>query len=659
MMDFNYWKNQISNSKEAHKSFFKDAETCDKEYTDDKKNYNIFFSNVSILDANLRLNNPKPDIQRRFLKRIEADKKKSNLYGEVARILSGAVEYVSDISGVDDIVNRSVHNDNVEGRGIGWVEYEPTISIDATTGEEFISKRETRVYCLKYDEFLCSTAKSLDESWWVARRHLLSRNEIAERFKYKPDDSELDFKQEDETQLKRGEVWEIWDKNEKQRLFILLGDSRQEFLEVQDDPYKLEGFFPCAELCWLKKEKTNIPVAEYMVYKKKADLLEVNSKKTAEISEELKFVQLIGSQDKNITKEVVKANNGDVLSLPTNDVNGSIQGMVGVLPTDGAVALLTYLEQQKQQLKQDIYDITGISDIMRGVSDARETASAQLIKGLFGSLRFQDRQKQVQVFRRSIYRIIAEIISEHYDEKTLSEMTCTYLPHAKEIQETMIKANLNQATPEEMKFFEDNKDMPTWEEVMEILHSDHLRNYTVDVETTATAFDNQQQQMESIQNLTQMYLELTRTAMTLNSPALLKGFLPLVKMNLMSIKVSSSVAKELQEAIESAYNQMEQASKMPAQPTPEQLAIQAQQSKAQMDRQTDLDKLQVEVEKLKQDSLIREKEIALKEQEIAIKQQEADRKEAELQMQYDLKMKEIQTGVDINTNISGDVASVE
>ena len=35
-----------------------------------------------------------------------------------------------------------------------------------------------------------------------------------------PKDAELQFKQEDETQLKRGEVWEIWDKNSKKRAFL-------------------------------------------------------------------------------------------------------------------------------------------------------------------------------------------------------------------------------------------------------------------------------------------------------------------------------------------------------------------------------------------------------------------------------------------------------
>ena len=659
-MDFFYWKDQIYQAKDALKKYFNDAEHCEKVYSDESKNYNILFSNISVLDANLRLNNPKPDIQRRFLQRIESNKKKATLYAEVARILEGAVEFVSDISNVDEVINTSVHNANLDGRGVAWIEYQPTIDVD-DFGNEYISDRKIKVESIKYDEFLCSTADSPKDIWWVAKRHLLTAKDIKNRFGFEPDLSELSFKTKDETEQKRGEVWEIWDKSTRKRAFLLLTDSRKKFLEVQDDPYLLEGFFPCVYLTWVYKEKSDVPVPEYKLYEKKADLLEINSKKIASISDELKFVQVVGSQDKSIAATLTKADNGDVVSVPTDNVQGAITSMIGTLPVSEAVGLLQYLSVQKEELKQDIYDITGISDIMRGVTDARETASAQYIKGLFGSLRFQDRQKQVQNFRKDVYRIIAEIIAEHYPEDVLAAMTCTYLPTIEEKQmlEMQIRQEGGQVDQSLLDKYNSMVNLPTWEEVMQILHTDHLRDYTVDVETTATAFDNQQQQMQSIQQLTQMYLELTKVIATMNSPALLKGFLPLVKMNLMSIKVSSSIAKELEEAIDGAYSQLESASKQPPAPTPEQMALQAQAQKDQLERQTALDKLKVEMEKVRSEMLTKDKEIALREQEIAIKQQEADRKEAELQMQYDLKMKEIQTGVNINTNISGDVASLE
>lgn len=624
-MDFLYWKQQIETAKSNLKNYFKDAETCEKAYHNTDMNYNVFYSNVEILNANLCISNPKPDIQRRFLKRLEKDKLKSNTYAMVAKVLNGAVEFVSDASDLDEQLSIAVKNSVINGRGILWLDYEPTIETNEL-GEEYVSDREIRIESLNPQEFLYSSAEKEKDIWWVARRHLLSREDIKRRFDYSPTEPELQFKQEDETQLKRGEVWEIWDKNSRKRAFILLSDVRQKFLEVVDDPYKLEGFFPCDTLEFVTNYTTPIP--EYMIYRKQADLLEVVCKKAAQVEDEVKYVTLIGSQDKGIAQIITAAQNGDVLSIPTDNMVGAAESLIATTPVDKAILLLEHLQVEKEKLKQNIYDITGISDIMRGATDSQETATAQKIKGLFGSLRFQTRQKKVQNFRKNIYKLIAEIIAEHYDEQTLSEMTCTYLPTDEDKMNIVLAQKQGLASQDQLNELTE----PTWGDVMYILRNDKLRNYTVDIETVATAFDDLEQQNAAIKDLTNLYLSMVQYSDSL-SPATLKGFIPLIKMNLSSVKISSAVGNQLEEAIESAYKEAEEEAQV-QQPNP------------------DLMKIQSEIE-------YKQGELKIKEQEVAIKQQEADRKDAELEAQIYLKQQEISTGVDINTNISGDVASIE
>jgi hypothetical protein len=624
-MDFLYWKQQIETAKSNLKNYFKDAETCEKAYHNTDMNYNVFYSNVEILNANLCISNPKPDIQRRFLKRLEKDKLKSNTYAMVAKVLNGAVEFVSDVSDLDEQLSIAVKNSVINGRGILWLDYEPTIETNEL-GEEYVSDREIRIESLNPQEFLYSSAEKEKDIWWVARRHLLSREDIKRRFGYSPTEPELQFKQEDETQLKRGEVWEIWDKNSRKRAFILLSDVRQKFLEVTDDPYKLDGFFPCDTLEFVTNYTT--PVPEYMIYRKQADLLEVVCKKAAQVEDEVKYVTLIGSQDKGIAQRITAAQNGDVLSIPTDNMVGAAESLIATTPVDKAILLLEHLQVEKEKLKQNIYDITGISDIMRGATDSQETATAQKIKGLFGSLRFQTRQKKVQNFRKNIYKLIAEIIAEHYDEQTLSEITCTYLPTDEDKMNIVLAQKQGLASQDQLNELTE----PTWADVMYILRNDKLRNYTVDIETVATAFDDLEQQNAAIKDLTNLYLSMVQYSDSL-SPATLKGFIPLIKMNLSSVKISSAVGNQLEEAIESAYKEAEEEAQV-QQPNP------------------DLMKIQSEIE-------YKQGELKIKEQEVAIKQQEADRKDAELEAQIYLKQQEISTGVDINANISGDVASIE
>jgi hypothetical protein len=51
------------------------------------------------------------------------------------------------------------------------------------------------------------------------------------------------------------------------------------------------------------------------------------------------------------------------------------------MPIDGLAKIVLQLVEQREQVKQTIYEVTGISDIVRGASKADETATAQQIKG--------------------------------------------------------------------------------------------------------------------------------------------------------------------------------------------------------------------------------------------------------------------------------------
>lgn len=661
---FQYWKKQIESAKNANDKYFNKAKECEKEYTAEGKNYNIFYSNVQTLDSNLGINNPKPDIQRRFLKKIDSDLLRSNTYAEVARILSGAVEYVVDVSKVDSIIKKDIHNDNVVGRGVAWIEYNPTIEADEN-GVEYIANRDVHLTSLKYDEYLCSTAECDSDIWWKARRHLLSRKDIYERFGYSADDRELQYKPSDDndTVLNRGEVWEIWDRNEKKRIFILLTHKNHELLEEKDDPYKLECFFPCDELCFIHENNSIIPVPEYMLYKKQADLLEETSKKIAQISDAIKYIVVSGSQDKSVSNQITAARNGDVLTIQSNGAVNSISEMLTVVPVDAAVNTIQYLEDLKERTKNSIFEITGISDLMRGLSDPRETAKAQQIKGMFGSLRFQDKQNMVQEHRKRIYRIIAEIIAEHYDEATLAEMTCTYLP-TKEQKLTLdaeiqgLQAQGKEVSQDLIDKYNGMVNMPTWDEVMNILRSDRLRNYTVDVETTATAFDDHEQQTEAVDSIANTYVQVAQMADQL-SPAFLKGFIPIMRMKLSNCKLSSAISRQMEEALDEAYKEVDSEAKQPPQPTPEQQKLQAdmqlESAKLESEKQRALLDQQVEMKRLDIEHVKVLNETKYKEAEIAIKQQEADRKEAELQAQIYLEQEKLENEADIDVNVAGEV----
>jgi hypothetical protein len=152
--------------------------------------------------------------------------------------------------------------------------------------------------------------------------------------------------------------------------------------------------------------------------------------------------------------------------------------------------------ETRAQILNDIYQITGLSDIIRGESNPNETATAQRLKGQWGSLRVRDRQRDLQRFCRDAIRLKAEIIAEHFSVDTLKAMTNVKLLTAAEKQQIeQIMPALQQAqeagipippgigpTPEQMELMQE----PTWDEVMALLKNDALRSFRIDVETDST-----------------------------------------------------------------------------------------------------------------------------------------------------------------------------
>ena len=82
----------------------------------------------------------------------------------------------------------------------------------------------------------------------------------------------------------------------------------------------------------------------------------------------------------------------------------------------------------RKQVIEDIYQIMGMSDIMRGATDPSETLGAQQLKTQYGSTRTRDKQQELVRLARDLVEITLEIITEKFDEVTMIEMSQTQLP---------------------------------------------------------------------------------------------------------------------------------------------------------------------------------------------------------------------------------------
>ena len=212
--------------------------------------------------------------------------------------------------------------------------------------------------------------------------------------------------------------------------------------------------------------------------------------------------------------------------------------------------------------KQQIYEITGIADIIRGQSKASETLGAQRLKGQWASVRLSDRQRQVGQFNRDTLRMDAEIVANHYDTETIAEMT-------------------NFANSD---FVEEYGD--TFQAAIQLLRDDKLRNYRVDVETQDTVFaDEMQERGQNVEMLGSMAQFMSSAAeISAATPLAIPVLGEMLKIGLKSF--TGSDARELETQVDEMVARMENAAKeaedAPPEPTEEEIKAEAEREKNQI-----------------------------------------------------------------------------
>ncbi len=665
--------------------------------------YNIFFSNVELLKSVLFTNFPKPDIRRRWAKKTDKDERLQTLYRTTAEVAERAVSWVFDTTKANGKMKKIIKDYLVTGRGLLWVNYEPNVS------DEELLDQKINIDYVYWQDYRQSWARTWQDVWWVARRHYLTRKDLREQFgargskvklTHEPSEMntrEADVKDAHPTDKQVAEVWEIWDKEDNKIYFISDG-YKNEFIDSRDVPVDLQGFFSLPKpLQNIETTDDNVPIPDFRVYKDQAEQLSIICERISKLNEILKARFLYPNKLADKMDKFSNLEDGQGLGVDIADIeiSGGLKNAIFTMPLEELIAVITGLQQQKQLLVQEIYEITGVADIMRSVSDPRETATAQKIKGEFGTFRLKERQLTVQNYIRDLIRIITEIVCEHFTADKLAEISGIDLPTMEEKTQLIAQGQQGQVD----KDLNDRLALPTWEEVLQILQSDKLRSYTIDVESTATAFDEAQEDkakaIEFIQGATNMLTTSLEGVMQL--PELL----PLMRdLTLFGIK-QFKAGRTLEDSFENSFNNLEQKlsqmqqqgqgegegdqakagadiAKAQAQAQTQQMKTQADLQKAQWQisakRETDAERMRFEQQKLELENQKKEAELNLqaqelerkqekdladteiKQEEVAIKQQQANAKDREIAIETELATAEAEaklSGQDINidTNI--------
>jgi hypothetical protein len=445
------------------------------------RHYQLLWSNLETLRPAIYEQAPKPVVSRRW-------KDKSPVARVTAEMLERAISLQMELNDFNSQLEQVRDDYLLYARGQVRLKYEPVFdTVDDEAGEldtsevagveaeaqeeieeseeaggdpaqEVLQFENVKIEFLQLHDFVHEAARTWKEVTWVAFRAFLTREELVKRFgdagKHveltvvagaERDDSDAMPKSEDATS--KGIVWEIWDKANRRVLWVAKG--AQEPLEVGKPYLKIEGFFPCPKPAYGTLTNDSLaPVPDYIYYQDQAEEIDILTARIGKLQQALKFVgfypagpQGQGSPElENAFQPGFENRMVAVSSWAMFREGGGGGAPVVFLPVEQVIKVLQGCVELRKQLIEDVYQIIGLSDIMRGAGQPNETAQAQRIKGQYGALRIRERQREIARFCRDVARITGEIIANHFQADTLMAMTGIQLPTDAEVQQQRLLA---------------------------------------------------------------------------------------------------------------------------------------------------------------------------------------------------------------------------
>jgi len=595
------WLEAIDLAGSEEKDWRDDAENAIRIYDTTERHsneFNILHSNQETLLPAIYNTVPVPDVRRRYNDKDPPGKL-------VADTLERALSFSVDAYDFDDRMQQAVADLALTGRGVLRVRYEPSIEDDGAGGERIVYQSVTCEH-VDWADYRQGPAKAHERVPWVAFRHFLSRRELKKKFGAKGTKVQLDSltrpTQNDDPEKPppdlygRAETWEIWDREEKEVLFIARGYGDGPLNRIKD-PLGLEGFFPTPRpMQAIRRRGSLTPVCPYEVYKPLAEELNLVTHRISKIIAQLKVRGIYASSDGGDIKTLESADDGEL--IPATSIahfanQGGLDKAILFWPLDPAVKALQQLYAQRDQIKQTIYEVTGIADILRGSTQASETATAQQIKAQWGSLRIQRMQQEVARFARDLFRIKAEIMAKHFTPEMFYLMTQIML-----------------------------------DEAANVLMKSAMMAYRIDIETDSTIRADQTRMQEQMNNFLMGTAQFMQAAMGIVQMA--PQAIPAVVEVYASFARNFNLSKSTEDALDSltdlAKQAGAQAQQSGAQPDPaaeaEKAKVEAAQKKAELDVGVATKKAEIEMGTLAGKQQIAQGDLALKGQELQIKAQE-------------------------------------
>jgi hypothetical protein len=585
-----------------------------KRYRDDMRTqsgnetvkFNILWSNVQTLIPAVYAKLPKASAARRFGDNDQVGRVAAQL---IERALDYEIEHYPDFRAT---MRYAVEDRFLGGRGVAWVRYEPHVRAqelampeDGTQvtedvdedGNEAETPEEIEYECAPVDyvhwkDFGHSSARTWEEVTQVWRWVYMTREALVERFGEEmgrkipldsgPDNLDGPNRQREGT---RAKICELWCKETQKVYWLHKGMSQ--FVDERDDPLGLENFFPCPRPLYATTTSDSlVPVPDFLLYQDQANELDILSDRIDGLVKALRMRGVYDASQPALQRLLTEGDNNALIPVDkwmAFGEKGGLKGSIDLLPLDTLAQALLQCYGAREQIKAQIYEITGISDIIRGQTAASETATAQQIKGQYAGLRLRSMQEEVALFASELIRLKAQIICQLFQPQTILQY-----------------AAAQQMSPEDQQMIP---------QALQLLADKPLRNFRVEVASDSLVQIDEAQNKQDRLEFVQAYGGFLEKALPVvqQVPQVAPIVVELMKYGIGAFKQAEAIEGTLDRMLEEITQQQQAQAGAPPPPDPEMVKaqmqqqaeaarMQAEQQKAQFDAQMQQAKLQADMQ---------------------------------------------------------------
>lgn len=501
--DVAHWLREIAAADKREQEWRNKGKKIIEVYSGEKSEstpYNVLYANTDILLPSLYSQAPRPVVQRRF-----KDNDPVGLAAAKAgqRVLEFLVD--TNIDGYEtfhDNMKATTLDGLLPGRGTASVKYE---------FEEGDEVKKSELICTQYeswDRMRFGYARTWNKVPWISYERYVDEAEatrlfgedIAKEIEYTAGDDDDDKDEKNKGDRKLACVYQIWDKDGGRKIRYVSKHYPDGYLKVDDDPLQLTGFYNIPRpIQFVDKTNDQTPTPLYELYENQA--AELNNL-TIRINRIISAMKARGAYDAALGDDIGKIMEADDNQLIPTEKGNSLAAERGLgnaiwfMPLEVLQQTLQQLYIAREQCKQVIYEIMGISDIVRGASKASETLGAQQLKSQWGTLRLKNKQAEVQRYARDMLRMMLEIAATKFSQETWAKMTgLPFLTDMQLQQMQMMAQGLQQQMMVEgpqgpaamqMQQLQQQAQQIKWSDVLQMLQDDMQRAYRIDIETNST-----------------------------------------------------------------------------------------------------------------------------------------------------------------------------